>query len=305
MEREHIHQVSPAASKQVPTRFLSFNKGFISIGWAQERDLIKPRTILRKILGVPTRQETIFRQIDRRGHGLEIGPSHNPFAPKSQGFDVKILDCLDREGLIRKYIEMGVDPGRIEEVDYVWTGGSYADLVGGESVFDWIISSHSLEHIPDMAGFILDCRRILKPGGTLALVLPDHRFMFDHLRETSSLASVVDAHLRKDSNPTPGTVAEFNLLFSQRRGQVQWGPWSVDRFRAAVRENPPSKAIEAMRRRLESSDYQDVHVWCFTPKSFGKLVEGLNELSILEGMGLIAPPRSRGPEFYAFLRRTD
>jgi len=59
-----------------------------------------------------------------------------------------------------------------------------------------------------------------------------------------------------------------------------------------------------MKERIETSRYQDVHVWCFTPESFQGLIEGLTELSILEGLELIARPRARGNEFFAFLRRT-
>lgn len=266
--------------------------------------MINPRTVVRKLLGLPSRQEFFFRHMDKNGHGLEIGPSHSPVAAKSDGFDVKILDWEDRAGLIRKYIGLGVDPGRIEEVDYVWKGESYADLVGGENIFDWIISSHSLEHIPNMVGFLLDCRRILKPGGVLALALPDHRFMFDHRRLPSSLASVIDAHLRKDSNPIPGTVAEFNLLFSRRRGLDSWSRFSINRFRRGIMENSPGKARSAYLARLGNSDYVDVHVWCFTPRSFKGLIEGLIKLSILQGIELVEPPRSRDAEFFVFLQKT-
>jgi SAM-dependent methyltransferase len=266
--------------------------------------MIRPRTLARKLLGIPTRKELIFKRIDPRGHGLEIGPSHNPLAPKVDGFDVQILDYTDREGLIRKYLELGVDPGRIEEVDHVWNGEPYADLVGGEGVFDWVISSHSLEHIPDMVGFLLDCRRILKPGGVLALALPDHRFTFDHLRPASSLASVIDAHLRQDRNPTPGTVAEFNLLFARKGGFDSWSRWSSTRLRTGDKGNPPGKARQAMLDRIRSPEYVDVHVWCLTPRSFGGIVEGLIQLGLLEDMELLEPPTPRDSEFFAFLKRT-
>lgn len=34
--------------------------------------------------------------VDRKGLGLEIGPSHNPLAPKRQGFSVSILDSVTK-----------------------------------------------------------------------------------------------------------------------------------------------------------------------------------------------------------------
>jgi len=44
--------------------------------------------------------EQLLRYIDKNGHGVEIGPSHSPVAPKRAGYKVHIIDHLDREGLI-------------------------------------------------------------------------------------------------------------------------------------------------------------------------------------------------------------
>jgi SAM-dependent methyltransferase len=46
--------------------------------------------------------------------------------------------------------------------------------------FDVVYSSHFLEHIPRSAvkDFLLECRRILRPGGIIRLVLPDCEEMF-------------------------------------------------------------------------------------------------------------------------------
>lgn len=48
------------------------------------------------------RTAIILRDIDRNGLGLEIGPSHNPIAPRRSGFRVRTVDHLDREGLVAK-----------------------------------------------------------------------------------------------------------------------------------------------------------------------------------------------------------
>src|SRR5690606_31563971 len=42
-----------------------------------------------------SRNEKVLYGLNSRGKGLEIGPSHNPIAPKVDGFDVEILDHLD------------------------------------------------------------------------------------------------------------------------------------------------------------------------------------------------------------------
>jgi 2-polyprenyl-3-methyl-5-hydroxy-6-metoxy-1,4-benzoquinol methylase len=45
----------------------------------------------------------------------------------------------------------------------------------GTGAFDAVTGSHLLEHVSDPAAFLRECRRILKPGGTLVLVTPNAR----------------------------------------------------------------------------------------------------------------------------------
>lgn len=237
------------------------------------------------------------------GIGLEIGPSHRPIAPRSEGFRVKVVDCMDREALIERYQGLGIDTSRIEEVDYVWSGERYAELMGGTELFDWIISSHSIEHVPDMVGFLNDCKDILKVGGILSLVIPDRRYMFDVERENSSLASVIDAHLRKDVNPTPGAVAEFNLRFSERAGKASWHSLSLARLFRSKRVNSLERSREAFREGLAAKGYLDIHVWCFTQRSFAKIFNDLRDLDMLSGLQMVSAPVSNKDEFQLSLKR--
>lgn len=165
-----------------------------------------------------TREDRILKWIDPDKLGLEIGPSHNPIASKANGYDVRVLDHLDRESLIEKFRDEGIDTSDIEYVDYVWSGEPYAELIGTQTRFNWIVSSHNIEHVPDLIGFLTSCRDVLEVGGILSLAIPDYRYIFDTGRSPSTLASVIDAHLRKDTKPTAGSIAEFNLKYSTRGG---------------------------------------------------------------------------------------
>lgn len=44
-----------------------------------------------------------------------------------------------------------------------------------ESSFDAVVSSHVIEHLPDPEGFLYECCRLLKPGGTLVAYAPNSR----------------------------------------------------------------------------------------------------------------------------------
>jgi hypothetical protein len=50
-----------------------------------------------------SRENRILESIDKNGLGLEIGPSHNPVAPKRSGYNVEIIDHLCKDDLVKKY----------------------------------------------------------------------------------------------------------------------------------------------------------------------------------------------------------
>ena len=43
------------------------------------------------------RKEKILKHIDKNGYGIEIGPRHNPVAPKSAGYKVHIIDHMNHK----------------------------------------------------------------------------------------------------------------------------------------------------------------------------------------------------------------
>jgi len=269
--------------------------------------ILKSAHFLMKVAGIPTRTQwrkgVLLRHIDRQGLGLEIGPCHRPIAPRREGFRVKILDCVDRAGLVEKYRGHDIDTSCLEEVDYVWKGESYPEIVGGTDVFDWIISSHTIEHVPDMVGFLKGCRDVLKVGGVLSLAVPDMRYTFDHRRAPSSLGAVIDAHLRGDAQPTPGAVAEFELQVAKRGGKSSWSRVSWAHYAASVLDNSPEEVRRRHEARMKDPEYVDVHVWTFTRDTFLAIFEALRALGILDGFEIIAKPISRCDEFLLALRR--
>jgi hypothetical protein len=77
-----------------------------------------------------TREEIILSHIKRDGLGLEIGAGCAPIAPKKHGFRVHALDHCDKNVLIEKYRRHGISVENIEEVDFVWDGRPYVELIG-------------------------------------------------------------------------------------------------------------------------------------------------------------------------------
>jgi SAM-dependent methyltransferase len=249
------------------------------------------------------RKRIILQSINRKGLGLEIGPSHCPLAPRREGFNVKILDHLDKAGLIEKYAALGIATEAIEDVDYVWAGESYSEIVGDVEVFDWILSSHTIEHVPDIVRFLNECHSVLKVGGVLSMAIPDKRFCFDYRRECSSLASVIDAHLRGDVRPSTGAVVEHYLKQSNRMGLPTWSKLSKANFAEPEPYHSLAKVMEMYGRSHSGEEYCDVHVWSFSPNSFLDIIEDLRRLGFLKEFEIISQPVAREYEFLIALRR--
>ncbi len=155
------------------------------------------------------RRDRILAFIDKSQPGIEIGSSHAPIAPKSEGFQIEVIDHLPAEKLRKKYSAPGDAVTNIEEVDYVWSGENYRDLVDHDRPYNWIIASHVIEHTPDLIGFLNGCSQLLEDIGLLVLAIPDKRFSFNRLRQPTSLAQVVDAHLEDRTKHSVGTIYEY------------------------------------------------------------------------------------------------
>lgn len=226
---------------------------------------------------LPDRADKALAFVDRGGKGLEIGPAHRPLAAKRDGFDVQIVDHLSTEELRAKYAPHGLDVDAFEEVDFVWHGEPFADLIGAEHAYDWIIASHVLEHMPDPISFLLGCERVLRPSGVLSLVLPDKRYSFDHYRPLSTTGGLLDALYEKRVRPTPGNVVDHISSAVHRSGDIAWLPGD-DRPLAVVHSVEDIRNVWA--EASETDHYMDVHVWTFVPESFHLIVKNLWTLGV-------------------------
>ncbi|MFZ9855360.1 MAG: class I SAM-dependent methyltransferase [Limisphaerales bacterium] len=207
-----------------------------------------------------------------------MGPRDLPIAPKRDGYNVHVIDHLDRARLVEKYTGHPVDLDRIEEVDFIWNGQSYAQLVGGEKCYDWVIASHVIEHTPNLIGFLLDCESILKDDGVLFLVVPDKRYCYDYCRPLTGISKVIDAFLRKDTIHTPGTLLEDRLNMVSKGGVISWDKNATGQLSLNFSMEDAKRSLEA---GIQGGEYIDSHAWCFVPHSFRLMIEDLFNLGFI------------------------
>jgi SAM-dependent methyltransferase len=61
-----------------------------------------------------------------------------------------------------------------------------------DSTYDFVLSSHNLEHFANPVKALKEWLRVMKPGGALVLALPYYRDIFDHRRKPTSVQHMWD-----------------------------------------------------------------------------------------------------------------
>jgi len=93
----------------------------------------------------------------------------------------------------------------------------------GGSVFDYVLSREGIEHLENQMGFLRECARVLKPGGTIVLTTPS----LMHLSARFSLFLTGQRNLRR------GLVNEIQTLRVAHGSRIYHGhAFPLDYFRA-------------------------------------------------------------------------
>ena len=225
---------------------------------------------------------------------LEIGPFYRPL---KRGPNVEYLDVLDAAGLRARAGETGDDAAGVPDIIH-----HVGDLDSVERTYDAVLSSHAIEHQPDLVHHLQQVERVLNPGGYYFLIIPDKRYCFDHFIAESTIADVLQAHHERRRTHTLKSVIEHRALTVHNQHRRHW---------AGEHGNPERDRTARVKAALDmyaqaQGRYIDVHAWYFTPPTFGSIVTTLRQLDLigLEIAGIYDPARDRN-EFCAILKKPD
>lgn len=248
------------------------------------------------------REELVLEHVTKNQKGIEVGPWFSPLAPKQAGYNCLTLDVFDGPTLRQR---AAVDPNvpkekisAIEDVDLLGSSTEIAQLVSGKhelGTFDYIVSSHNFEHLPNPIKFLQGCAQVLKPGGLLSMAIPDRRACFDHYRPNSRLSEWIQAYFEDRRQPTLAQEFDQHVFFCP-----DWQGKSRPELSTNLKE-----AYESWRSRRDSRDvpYQDAHCWTFTPNSFEILIIEAGFLGLSPFVPLHISP-TKGVEFFVHLRNS-
>ncbi|MBM3684565.1 MAG: class I SAM-dependent methyltransferase [Actinobacteria bacterium] len=226
---------------------------------------------------------------------LEIGPFQMPML---SGPNVRYFDVLDRDGLVDRATSLGLDTARIPEQIHVVS--PIGDLGVVTERFDAVLSSHCIEHQPDLVRHLRQVADLLAEGGRYFVLVPDQRYCFDHFLPPSPTAAVVEAHLEARTRHTKRAVIEHRAHTAHNDAGRHW---------AGDHGDPGENRTARLRAAIDELDhagdaYIDVHAWQFTPDSFATVLADLADLGLNPfDLERLYPTTSNHFEFWAILRK--
>ncbi|ULA69824.1 MAG: hypothetical protein LZF62_480017 [Nitrospira sp.] len=132
--------------------------------------------------------------------GLEIGPAtHNPFGLNTRNVELPAAHEFYAEEQRRL---SGLEPPRVD----LWAAADNIPVPNQSEGF--ILTSHILEHLPNVVGALLEWDRIVIDGGYVFMIVP-HKWAFalDASRELTSFEHFIDDYGQKaslESHPLEG-----------------------------------------------------------------------------------------------------
>jgi SAM-dependent methyltransferase len=226
---------------------------------------------------------------------LEIGPYYSPLV---RGPNVAYFDVRSRDAMLERAGGEGFDGSAAPDIDFVSPTG---DLGIVDRTFDVVVSSHAIEHQPDLIGHMRSVERLLRPGGIYFVIVPDKRYSYDHFNAESDLADIVEAYHHRRNKHTLRSVLGQSVL-STHNDCIRH--WNGDH--GNFLENARARTKAGIDAYVESEDaYIDVHAWYFTPASARIVFEALRETDyVLLTLERLYTTRRNTFEFWMVLRKS-
>jgi len=99
------------------------------------------------------------------------------------------------EGSVRKGKTFKFDPRKEPGHQFVCEATDIRAAVS--RTYDFLLSSHTIEHLANPLGALEEWQRVLTPDATLILIVPHRQGTFDHRRPVTTLAHLIDDYNRK------------------------------------------------------------------------------------------------------------
>ncbi len=123
----------------------------------------------------------------------------------------------------------------------------------GDEVYDFVFSSHCLEHIANPIKALKEWLRIIKTGGHVVLILPEKTMCFDHKREISKFSTLLAQYEKNVGEDDLSTLPEI----------LKNHDLAMD---------PPAGDLGSFTQRsLDNYNNRCLHHYVYSPELLGKI----------------------------------
>jgi len=151
--------------------------------------------------------------------GIEIGGPSVVFRPKNAVPLYPLAGSIDNCDFSSNTVwanhgkDFLFDPAKPPGKSFFCEGSALTPIA--DASYDFLLSSHNLEHFANPLKALYEWKRALRPGGTLVLVLPYFRSTFDHRRTPTPVAAMLEDYDRNigedDLSHLPEILANHDL----------------------------------------------------------------------------------------------
>src|SRR3569833_2354515 len=115
------------------------------------------------------------------------------------------------------------------------------DLEGaGSEKYDFVLSSHSLEHIANHMNAVGEWLRVLRKGGVLLLIVPDIHYTFDHKRSYSTFEHLMDDQQQRT---TEHDLTQLEEILSLHDLGLDPAAGTIDQFKKRSQDNYSNRCL--------------------------------------------------------------
>lgn len=159
--------------------------------------------VVRRVLGRRVASQSRFQVEVENKVGLEIGGPSSVFGNAGELPIYRHLAALDNcvfstdtiwEGKRREGRSFIYQSHKEKGFNFIREATNLHGIAG--HAYEFILSSHSLEHVANPIKALREWTRVTKPRGAMIIVLPYYRQTFDHRRRPTSLEHMIEDYER-------------------------------------------------------------------------------------------------------------
>ncbi|SFT16267.1 hypothetical protein SAMN04488040_3513 [Sulfitobacter marinus] len=244
-------------------------------------------------------RENLVQTLGKKGLCLEIGAY---FRPIITGENARYFDVFDAQEL-RERAKRDPDPNVTEhsvpDIHYTDPDGDISII---KETFTDVVTSHCIEHQPDLIAHLEKIYDLLEDGGRYVAIVPDKRYCFDHFSPVTSLGNVLEASFEQRERHSLSSIVN---LYGTSTHNDPTRHWRGDHFDEGYHATITQRAQHALTLYGPSNgSYVDCHAWCFTPDSFAQICSTLYQMKKIRlRLEAVGDTRVNTLEFSAIFRR--